>query len=177
MDRRKFLESSISKTAAVGTAALALTSVAHASNSHSHHGHDHHGHSHGNDNRGKAAAASIKPRIHGDDAKAIAESTEKCISTGKACLAHCAAMLAKGDTSLAECNLAVSNLVAVNEALNSVAHLNSIHLNTMKDFAKACSSICKECYDTCEPHIKHHKECADCAEACLACIKTLKKIS
>jgi Cys-rich four helix bundle protein (predicted Tat secretion target) len=115
--------------------------------------HDHHESSGGNGDLVRAAGA--------------------CETTGELCQAHCQAMLAKGDTSLAECSRSVHEMMAGCSALMKLAAVNSKHLPAM---AKLCSQILDDCRIACEKHEKHD-ECKACAEACEACIEECNKVA
>lgn len=156
MDRRKFIASS---TAAVASATLAGSAFADHEEGH------HHGHK-----------SKVKSTLLNGVKRAIISSTEECIGTGRECLAHCARELSTGSSMMAQCNMAVQNMLAATEALNKIAQMNTLNNTAMKSFAKACREICEECHAACKKHENHHIECKSCMEACEKCIEACKKI-
>ena len=91
----------------------------------------------------------------------------ECIKMGEICNQHCMHMFQMGDTSLADCSIAVQELIAANTAVLIFTANNSCHLNT---FIKATIKVSKSCLEECEKHEKHI-QCKDCAEACRDCIE------
>lgn len=152
MDRRGFI------TAAGLTAGSAVASSIYAKDDHSHH-------------HGKKA----KERKITSIEKKLIEITRECDSTGKICIAHCLRNLEAGNTSMAECQMAVQAMLPVVAALHSNVSFGYGSKKNMKQLAETCISFCKACKKTCEPHIKHHKECAECAKSCDDCISVIKK--
>ena len=149
-------EGSISRRALLaGTAAFAVAASAPqamaAGQHHDHH--DHHESSGGHADLVRAAGA--------------------CEITGELCQAHCQSMLAKGDTSLADCSRSVHEMMAGCSALMKLAAVNSTHLPAM---AKLCSRILEDCKTACDKHEKHD-ECKACAKACAACIEECNKVA
>ena len=47
--------------------------------------------------------SKLKGTLKSGDRQKLLSSVNKCIEVGEECLAHCAAMLASGDTSMGEC--------------------------------------------------------------------------
>lgn len=153
MNRRNFVAS---------TAAASLGLVNHAiADDHSHH----------------AKPFKVPNTLSKKQQQDLISSTEECISTAKACLNHCAREFAKGNTSMAECNLILQNMLVSTEAMNRIAHLNSLDKGALKQTAMACAQICKECKKACDKHAKMHEECKNCSEACKSCIKACEAIS
>lgn len=96
-----------------------------------------------------------------------------CIAAGRVCLNHCLRMLGTGNTSMAECSRAVSDMLAICEASESLAAAGSKHLGAL---AKVCITACTDCSKACEPHVGHHTECKACKEACDATIEAMKAV-
>jgi len=118
MDRRKF----ISKTALVSAgAALAFQpkSVEASGKGHKHH-------------KGMAKY------------EAVVNSSLGCIKSGERCVSHCLQLLAKGDTSMADCFSAVQNMLALNTAMLKVASMGT-NKELVKSTAAACIVACKAC--------------------------------
>jgi Cys-rich four helix bundle protein (predicted Tat secretion target) len=86
----------------------------------------------------------------------------ECIKMGEICNQHCMHMFQMGDTSLADCAIAVQELVAVSNAVIKLASHNSQHLNC---FVEASLYVAQSCEQECKKHEKHI-QCSDCAEAC-----------
>lgn len=91
----------------------------------------------------------------------------ECIKMGEICNQHCMHMFQMGDTSLADCSIAVQELIAANTAVLIFTANNSCHLNT---FIEATIKVSESCLEECEKHEKHI-QCKDCAEACRDCIE------
>ena len=91
----------------------------------------------------------------------------ECIKMGEICNQHCMHMFQMGDTTLADCAIAVQELIAANTAVLKFAANNSCHL-TM--FIEATIKVCESCAEECEKHDKHI-QCKDCGEACRDCIE------
>lgn len=96
-----------------------------------------------------------------------------CIAAGRVCLNHCLRMLGTGNTSMAECSRAVSDMLAICEASESLAAAGSKHL---KALSAVCITACTDCSKACEPHVGHHDECKACKEACDATIEAMKAV-
>jgi Cys-rich four helix bundle protein (predicted Tat secretion target) len=126
-------------------------------------GHEHHHHGHG----GQASSA---PAPH---ARLIA-STSTCVSTGEICQAHCIRLMSDGDKSMADCASAVSQMLALCSALQSLAAQNAPLLAAT---AKVALDGCNRCADACKPHVDHHAECKACHDACQDCIKACKSVT
>lgn len=156
MDRRNFVKA---------TAASAGTFIMGAALADDHKHHEH----------GKKI--EIKDGISKKSAKKLIETTEDCIEKGRACLNHCTRELAKGNTMMAKCNSTIQDMLAACEALNTLAHSNTLNKAAFKKFAASCSEICKICHDECKKHAKMHDECEECMESCKDCIEACKDIA
>lgn len=100
---------------------------------------------------------------------AIAASTADCQKAGRACLASCTGHLAAGMTSMAACQRAVMNMLAVSGAMADVAGYANADAKLIKSLAATCAAFCRTCEKACEPHAAHHAECKACMEACRTC--------
>lgn len=134
-------------------AALATLPVAHAF-AESKHGSHHHHHA---------------PNRHSD----LVNAALHCVKTAQYCRDHCIELIKAGDTSMSDCLEAVTDTVSMCETLVHLAVADNRHL---KDFARVCIKVCKDCEQECEPHKEKHKECKDCMESCIACIEQLEII-
>ena len=106
--------------------------------------------------------------------RAIVDSASHCSMTGQECLAHCLESFAAGDTSLAACARSVRELVAICDALQSLAISNSIYVPAL---SKVALTVCTDCEKECRKHASAHAECKACADACVACANECRKIS
>ena len=157
-------EPSISRRALIaGTAALAASfsaaqAVAAGGGGHAGHaGHEGHaGHHHSGGGR-----------------TSLIRAAGECMVEGEICEAHCQAMLATGDTTLASCSAAVRDMMAGCSALTQLAASDSKHLPAM---AAVCATILEACKAECKKH-PEHEECKACASACDKCIAECNKIT
>jgi Cys-rich four helix bundle protein (predicted Tat secretion target) len=104
----------------------------------------------------------------------LAARAMECVTSGNACLDHCFATFAAGDTSLAECARKVDHLVAVCASLAKLASGNSAHLPAL---AKVVMAVCQDCETECRKHAAKHETCKACADACAACAAECKRTS
>jgi|GEM_PF-426397 len=131
-----------------------------------HAGHEgHKGHEGHGDAPASAEAAGVDT--------ALVNTIADCIAAGRVCLSHCLRLLGSGDTSMADCSKAVSDMLAICQASESLAAANSKHL---KALAKVCIDGCTDCAKACTPHVGHHAECKACKEACDATIEAMKAV-
>lgn len=121
----------------------------------------------GHEGHAKAPAADVE--VDPELVNIVAD----CIAAGRVCLNHCLRMLGTGNTSMAECSRAVSDMLAICEASESLAAAGSKHL---KALATVCITACTDCSKACEPHVGHHAECKACKEACDATIGAMKAV-
>jgi Cys-rich four helix bundle protein (predicted Tat secretion target) len=150
-------ENSISRRALLaGTAAFAVGASATLAKAGGQDGHDGHAHHHAG----------------GGGNHALVRAAGDCQIAGEICQAHCQAMLATGDTSLAACSASVRDMMASCSSLMQLAASDSKHLPGM---AKICSQILEDCKAECEKHADH-EECKECAKACEGCLKECKKV-
>ncbi|HVH47664.1 MAG TPA: Csp1 family four helix bundle copper storage protein [Labilithrix sp.] len=108
---------------------------------------------------------------HGGD-PALLEAAQGCLAKGEACLAHCLAMFAAGDTSMGSCGRTVYEMRAVMEGLAAAAASGSKHLPAL---AKVAAEFCKDCEAECRKHADKHAVCKDCADACTKTIAACQK--
>ncbi len=97
-----------------------------------------------------------------------------CVETGNICLQHCLVALGKGDTSLAECAIAVRDMLAICNATGVLAAGQARRLTAA---AALCADICADCEKACRVHEDHHPECKACAEACAVVVREAKKVA
>lgn len=154
--------------AIAGVSALAVSSATvlaqdpHADHSH----HDHAGHDHGAHDHG-----SHKPDTQH---QAVIDSAMECVAKAEACVPHCVALLAKGDTSLAEC---LESVLAMMPMCTAVARLAALDAPRLKDVAKLCADICVDCEKVCRKHEAHHAVCKACADSCARFVKESRKLT
>jgi Cys-rich four helix bundle protein (predicted Tat secretion target) len=111
---------------------------------------EHDGHGHGHDG-------------HPTPAHPVLEASSACTRAGQLCLAHCLVVLGQGDTTIAECAQAVSDMLAVHQAVAALAAAGSRHLKAQLAVADEVTERCKAACDT---HADKHPTCRDCAKAC-----------
>jgi Cys-rich four helix bundle protein (predicted Tat secretion target) len=86
-----------------------------------------------------------------------------CIEKGQLCQAHCHVLLGQGDTSMVECTKAVTDMIAVTQALSALAAAASPSLRAQAGVAR---EVCSRCQEACEVHAAKHPTCRNCAAAC-----------
>lgn len=152
--------------AIAGVSALAATSTTVLAQDHDHSHHDHAGHDHGSHDHGSA-----KPDTQH---QAVIDSATDCVAKAEACVPHCVASLAKGDTSLAEC---LESVLAMMPMCTAVARLAALDAPRLKDVAKLCADICVDCEKVCRKHEAHHAVCKACADSCAHFVKESRKLT
>jgi Cys-rich four helix bundle protein (predicted Tat secretion target) len=110
---------------------------------------------------------------HGGD-PGLAEAAHGCIAKGEACIAHCLAMFAMGDTSMGGCAKSVHEMHAVMQGLAAAAASGSKPLPAL---AKVAMEFCKDCEAECKKHADKHAECKECMDACTKTIAACQKIA
>ena len=120
-----------------------------------------------------ALAAEEHPG-HGAPHQALIAAANTCVAAGDACLAHCLAMFAAGDTSLAACARSVAEMMPACRAVASLATLNAKRL---AQFTAPCADICADCESECRKHADTHAICKACADACARFVAEAKKVS
>jgi Cys-rich four helix bundle protein (predicted Tat secretion target) len=106
-------------------------------------------------------------------AGALADAAGKCVVVGDACLQHCLDLLAKGDTTLAECAQSVRQMLAICAAVGPIAAAGGKYL---KSTARVCLDVCTDCEQVCRKHEAHHAVCKDCADTCARVVAECKKV-
>lgn len=107
-------------------------------------------------------------------AAALAAAASECVRAGEACLQHCLDLLAKGDTSIAECAQTVNQMLAVCRAVGPLADAGGTHLPAM---AQLCQAVCTDCAAACRKHADHHAICKTCMEACERTVAAAKAVA
>lgn len=118
--------------------------------------------------KGGAKDAANTPALS-PQLKAVLDSTAECLATGPLCMARCTDHLAAGMTAMADCQKAVMNMLAVTEAMASVAGYRHADAKLMKMLASTCAAYCRTCEKACAAHAAMHEECKACGEACARC--------
>lgn len=103
----------------------------------------------------------------------LVEAARACVAEGEACIAHCLAFFANGDTSLAGCARAVSEMVT---ACRAVANLATLDAKRLEEFLSPCINVCADCEQECRKHAEKHAVCRACAEACARFVTEAKKV-
>lgn len=107
-------------------------------------------------------------------ATSFTQALANCVEAGNVCMQHCLTALGKGDTSLAECAVAVRDMLAV---CNATGVLAAGQAKRLKAAAALCADICTDCEKACLVHADHHAECKACADACAVVVREAKKIA
>jgi Cys-rich four helix bundle protein (predicted Tat secretion target) len=119
------------------------------------------------------AGAAEPTATAGAASATLIDTAFACIKVGQACQQHCLDLLAKGDTSLAECATTIAAMLPMCEALAAVAVQRSPQL---KALAAVCGRVCRDCEKACRKHESHHAICKQCAESCAACAAQCEKV-
>ena len=72
----------------------------------------------------------------------VLEAVNICTDKGTRCISHCLAAWNEGDLELAACAKKVNEMNAICDGFSKLLSANSSHV---KDYAKICKSVCKEC--------------------------------
>jgi Cys-rich four helix bundle protein (predicted Tat secretion target) len=96
-----------------------------------------------------------------------------CQKKGEACADHCVRMLATGNTTMAECIVAVRDMLPVTDALARLASASSKHLVSA---ARLAIEVCETCEAACRKQAQVHAVCRDCAESCARTIAASRKL-
>jgi Cys-rich four helix bundle protein (predicted Tat secretion target) len=102
----------------------------------------------------------------------LTDAAFDCHRKGAACADHCVRMLTSGDTSMAECMLAVRDMIPSVEALGALAANGSKHLQAA---ARLALAACQACEAACRKHAAVHAVCRDCADSCARTIAACQK--
>lgn len=105
------------------------------------------------------------------DPQTLADKAANCVSKGEACLTHCYALLAHGDTSMAACAKTAREMLALCNALRSIASQDAPSLPKL---AAVAMDACSRCEAECRKHVAH-APCKACADSCAACAAECKK--
>lgn len=91
----------------------------------------------------------------------LSDAAAACIKNGEACLQHCLGMFAMGDSSMAGCGRAVSDMLATARALFTLQLAGSKHAKAAAALAAAAA---KDCEAECKKYT--HDVCKACADCC-----------
>jgi len=105
---------------------------------------------------------------------ALLAATSDCLVKGQICVSHCLELLGNGDKEMAGCAKAVSQMLALCGALQSLAAQESAYLPAL---ARTVMEACLACEKECRKHDKKHQQCKDCGDACAACAKQCKAVA
>ena len=100
----------------------------------------------------------------------LLDALNDCVNKGQRCISHCLVSFQEGDLKLADCAAKVHEMQAICGAFTYLVASNSKHI---KEYAKVCEKVCKDCEDECMKH-KEHFECKVCGEACAAVVDQVK---
>jgi len=122
---------------------------------------------------GTPAMAAEEHAGHGGRPQGLIDATNACVAVGEECLAHCLAMFASGDTSLAACAKRVSEMMPVCRAVSALATMGAERLG---QFLGPCIDVCTDCEQECRKHADKHAICKACADACARVVTEAKKL-
>ena len=123
---------------------------------------------------GSAGAAADGGTGSPGAANRLVDLASDCVRIGELCEAHCFQQLQAGDTSMARCAQSVNLMLATCRALVVAAAQSSPRL---KEIARACGQVCRDCEAACKPHSGHHEICRKCMDACRACATECERVS
>lgn len=112
--------------------------------------------------RGRAAPPKKSDKPAAGASAAVADAAADCVRKGEACLQHCLAMLATGDTSMATCSKTVRDMLATSHALETLAVTGGPRFNAL---AKVTADVARDCQAECAKHAQH-PPCKECGDAC-----------
>jgi Cys-rich four helix bundle protein (predicted Tat secretion target) len=119
------------------------------------------------------ALAAEEHAGHGAAPQPLIAAANACVAEGEACVAHCLAMFAAGDTSLAAC---AKNVAEMRPACQAVASLATLGAKRLGQFVGPCIDVCTDCERECRKHAEKHAVCKSCADACARFIAEAKKL-
>ena len=103
----------------------------------------------------------------------LVEAALNCVSWGQQCQKHIMSLFASGDTSLAQCSVRIQDMIAV---CNAVASLAAAESDYLKPLAKVCIDVCDSCEKECRKHEQKHAICKETADACARVVSACKKL-
>jgi Cys-rich four helix bundle protein (predicted Tat secretion target) len=119
-----------------------------------------------------AAAQADKPAAASSSSHSLMDAALECEKKAELCLSHCNMMF--GDTAMAACAASVRETLATSHALATMAAAGSKHL---KELAKVCAAVCKDCEAECRKHEAKMAPCKECADACAKMIQEIAKLA
>jgi Cys-rich four helix bundle protein (predicted Tat secretion target) len=122
--------------------------------------------------RNAGAQAAIAPAAPGGDG--VLDAAFDCQKKGEICEQHCVRMLSTGDTSMAECLMAVREMLPATAALARLASMGSKHVPAA---ARLALEVCESCEAACRKHAQVHAVCSDCADSCARTIAACRKVA
>jgi Cys-rich four helix bundle protein (predicted Tat secretion target) len=123
---------------------------------------------------GVTLAAGGEPPHHGMHDKSngdVLHAAHHCSAEARLCLAHCLAMFAQGDTSLADCATSVNQMASLCDALAAQVMADSNYVGAM---AAVCAKACSDCEPVCRKHAEKHQACRACADACVNLVTAIR---
>jgi Cys-rich four helix bundle protein (predicted Tat secretion target) len=119
------------------------------------------------------AQSAVAPAVAAGDGSLL-DAAFECQKKGEACAEHCVRMLVTGDTSMAECIVAVRDMLPATDALARLASTSSKHVAAA---ARLAIEACEACEAACRKHAQIHAVCRDCADSCARTIAACRKIA
>lgn len=110
-----------------------------------------------------AAGAAAAHAGHVQIDAALIDAASECEKRGRLCLSHCVSLLSAGDTSMAGCARAVTDMLTLSQALSQLASAGSRHTRAA---ARLIGAALGDCEAECKKHAEQHEACRLCAECC-----------
>lgn len=101
------------------------------------------------------------PNAHASHA--VMDAASDCLQMGQICVQHCLILLGQGDTSMAPCARAATDMIAVAQAVLALAAGSS---ELLKAQAQVAVTAAERCEAECRKHADKHPTCKDCADSC-----------
>ena len=101
------------------------------------------------------------PNAHANHAAMDAASD--CLQMGQICVQHCLILLGQGDTTMAPCARAATDMLAVTQSVLALAAGSS---ELLKAQAQVAVTAAERCEAECRKHADKHPTCKDCADSC-----------
>lgn len=129
-------------------------------------------------NRRQLIATLAAATLVGSNAKAAAtkvggavvDACYACMKTGELCLNMCNDMLIRGNTSIADCQKRVVDMLTMCQAMGAMAARNTAPIGRLKAMATLCADTCRDCERACQPNASM-AECRACMEDAAKCAR------
>ena len=123
--------------------------------------------------RNPVAQLAASPAAVAGGEASVVDLALDCQKKGEACADHCVRMLVTGNTTMAECIVAVRDMLPVTDTLARLASTSSKHLPAA---ARLAIEVCEACEAACRKHAQVHVICRDCADSCARTIAAARRL-